>query len=68
MFQSQSSFGNNKYLVQRTESKSCTGRFKKVVAAFGTSWKRCRNLEAAQVQEQPGKKVKKLASVSLSLS
>ncbi|CAB4018038.1 zinc finger BED domain-containing 1-like, partial [Paramuricea clavata] len=34
----------------------------KVVAAFVTSWKRRRNLEAAQVQEEPGKKVKKLAS------
>ena len=41
------------------------GICKKIVAAFGTSWKRRRDLAIAQVQEQPGEKFKNLASVSI---
>ncbi|CAB4038869.1 zinc finger BED domain-containing 1-like, partial [Paramuricea clavata] len=60
-------FGHNLHLAitntlsKKTRVSHALGICKKVVAAFGTSWKRRRNLEAAQVQEEPGKKVKKLA-------
>jgi hypothetical protein len=40
------------------------GICKKIVAAFGLSWKRRRDLTAAQVQDEPGQKFKNLASVS----
>ena len=40
------------------------GICKKIVAAFGLSWNRRRDLTAAQVQDEPGQKFKNLASVS----
>lgn len=33
------------------------------MAAFSTSWEKQRDLAAAQLQEEPGQKVNKLASV-----
>ncbi|XP_028408650.1 zinc finger BED domain-containing protein 1-like [Dendronephthya gigantea] len=61
-------FGHNLHLaITNTlakEPKLCRamGVCKKVVSAFGTSWKRRRDLQAAQLQDEPEKKIKKLAS------
>lgn len=64
-------FGHNLHLAITNTLKNnprvqrALGVSKKIVAAFGTSWKRRRDLAAAQVQEEPGQKFKNLTSVSM---
>lgn len=63
-------FGHNLHLAitntlaKESKVSRALGICKRIVTAFGTSWKRRRDLTAAQLQEKPGQKVKKLASVS----
>lgn len=65
-----SCFGHNLHLAitntlaKESRVKRSLGTCKKIVAAIGTSWKRRRDMTAAQLQEEPGQKVKQLASVS----
>lgn len=64
-------FGHNLHLAITNTMKNnprvqrALGVSKKIVAAFGTSWKRRRDLAAAQVQEEPGQKFKNLSSVGI---
>ncbi|CAB3997504.1 zinc finger BED domain-containing 1-like [Paramuricea clavata] len=63
-------FGHNLHLAitntlaNKTRTTCALKVCKKVVAAFGTSLKKRRDLAAAQLQEEPGQKVKQLASIS----
>ena len=65
-----SCFGHNLHLAitntlaNESRVKRSLGTCKKIVAAIGTSRKRRRDMTAAQLQEEPGQKVKQLASVS----
>ncbi len=64
-------FGHNLHLAITSTLKNkprvqrALGVSKKIVAAFGTSWKRRKDLAAVQVQEEPGQKFKNLTSVSM---
>ena len=51
-------------LANESRVKRSLGTCKKIVAAIGTSWKRRRDMTAAQLQEEPAQIVKQLASVS----
>ena len=53
-----------KTLANESRVKRSLGTCKKIVAAIVTSWKRRRDMTAAQLQEEPGRKVKQLVSVS----
>ena len=64
-------FGHNLHLAitntlaKEKRASRALGVCKRVVSAFAMSWKRRRNLTVTQLQEEPGKKVKKLASVTM---
>lgn len=55
-------------MTNESGDKRSLGTRKKIVAAFGTSWQRRRDMLAAQLRarlrEEPGQNVKQLASVS----